>query len=1228
MIKLNRGVFMKKGFFLFGILSLCLLFVSCKNFLQGMDFLEELNNSIEYENAAFAQITLDCNSDAIKLMVPNVGPIEGKYKKGDSFDINFEETDVFQFIKWACDPEESVSFEPADNQKTTVKILNTENPILIYPVVVKRPVASVEPNGAVAVEKNTPIQITFDHSMNIDEETLSQIKIEIEGISVKENFDAAIVNDEKNSIIFYADENNLIPMDTPTKSVSVTIPQSFNFLEGEDKIYLKEDFVSVYKINTETRNKLSMTIEKTVPEWGTCSLVGDFELSVGQTQNIIFTNTSDYAFIEWIVKEGEEVVSPEVYSVVFDISNCNESEIAITAKKPASGYTITPLCYKRPKVVNTTPTYDSNGAYRDRRITIMFDQHLSENSIYYTKEELAALEPPVWDLSSGKLCDGYTLLGDINAGTCYGYQKTGDDNSIVWKCVSITKLYDENVNLLKHYKDPKFEDTNKALLIISTKKDVLAPPEGTEIIVNLKAVVGYSFVSTDNSSKMVNIRDTYSWSYFTNDKTDTVGPAIIVNLYKVEYDAATGIYSKGGERDYSFYLSNTISTTDLKKINIPYGKLWMEVIVTDEGSGPANFNVIATIPSDINKNIGSYYGNKSKNDKYDTFNAKTYDLVTYGSEGKCNAVLDLTQLGSEEMCSLTFKAYDINGNPTSYSFEGQEGLFFFDVAGPNAKKLFLNGKKTRTKQNEEIISWDTTYLKTNNSSQYYTDFDHFIIERYLGDTKLDDVTLTKVDSVNKTNYTFDASCASWVSGTQYTYYITAVDFCGNKSEKYKVGTLGISTEVTNPKAERTDLNTEKITWTLPTDYSDSVYKINIDRIYDGKVIESKQIESTETNYTFNFNPPETVGGRKFEYKISPIDYGNVTSTTGVTCQDDDCPITSSEVNQIKFETFASYSDILIKVKNVPSDFDAVRLDCGVNKNLDLRRNDNNVFEVSLKSDSGFLSSTGSLSLSNVYLLDFAGNNSVDLLYDLKQYAKTINTSVSFDNKIHTNYDSSSEFENGAFYYTINGKGYVSKNYYENEGFEGLVIKRIAGENNKQTNKFILLSPDYISSESDLLCFANISDVNSDAIITMYNDTNGNKYTGSQYYDYFSAEKYRQYFDETTYYGYLFEKNKSSNVKWYIPTCEDKPEDKGEDDFYNTIYTNSNIIYNAGELNIYHYKSIYDDIDRSFLTTSLSIWSSDSNSFYCVKVKSGTNSSETNFLTKKYRCCFIAQVELE
>lgn len=48
--------------------------------------------------------------------------------------------------------------------------------------------------------------------MNIDEETLSQIKIEIEGISVKENFDAAIVNDEKNSIIFYADENNLIPM--------------------------------------------------------------------------------------------------------------------------------------------------------------------------------------------------------------------------------------------------------------------------------------------------------------------------------------------------------------------------------------------------------------------------------------------------------------------------------------------------------------------------------------------------------------------------------------------------------------------------------------------------------------------------------------------------------------------------------------------------------------------------------------------------------------------------------------------------------------------------------------------------------------------------------------------------------------------------------------------------------------------------------------------------------
>lgn len=249
-------------------LGLCLIInlLSCKNFMAGDNLEIQLEQAIAYANSPYVNVRFSYDAAAVTKMSPS-GLVENKYKVTDIVPVECEEKDEYQFVKWTCVPEKFVSFEPENSNTTKAKIQEGSAEITISPVAYKRPIPVVTPSGAVAVEKNSAINITFDHEMNNTDEDLEKIDVSIDGESIKNHFSEIKWSDDKKSIWFSPDENNLIDVQSGTKTVTITIPADagFNYIADDDgeKIVLKNDFVSTYRINSETSGKLELKITHT-----------------------------------------------------------------------------------------------------------------------------------------------------------------------------------------------------------------------------------------------------------------------------------------------------------------------------------------------------------------------------------------------------------------------------------------------------------------------------------------------------------------------------------------------------------------------------------------------------------------------------------------------------------------------------------------------------------------------------------------------------------------------------------------------------------------------------------------------------------------------------------------------------------------------------------------------------------------------------------------------------
>ncbi|MCR4743493.1 MAG: hypothetical protein K5866_11565 [Treponema sp.] len=143
---------MRRSQFLFLACCSVFLFVGCKNFLTGSLLKSELEESINYANAASYTIKVapekadygQCNVSSITM------------KNTDQAEISFSLSSGYIFKSWQSSDPEAISFEDKYSLTTTITMIDGHDDIKITPLCVKSlAISSITP----AVKIHRPLKI-------------------------------------------------------------------------------------------------------------------------------------------------------------------------------------------------------------------------------------------------------------------------------------------------------------------------------------------------------------------------------------------------------------------------------------------------------------------------------------------------------------------------------------------------------------------------------------------------------------------------------------------------------------------------------------------------------------------------------------------------------------------------------------------------------------------------------------------------------------------------------------------------------------------------------------------------------------------------------------------------------------------------------------------------------------------------------------------------------------
>ncbi len=476
----------------------------------------------------------------------------------------------------------------------------------------------------------------------------------------------------------------------------------------------------------------------------------------GDVFEIKFESQTGYGFSQWqAVPEG---------SVTFEDENSATTTVKINSSD--APITIKPYSLPRPKVVSATPTYDSNGVYRDRTIVVMFNKEMDEKSIYWTKDELEDLGVSVENAIKIDDSDFY-----------YAYRDSENLSSYVYKNIEITKYNDSSVNLLQYYGVPRFDRANKKILRIPANNDSM-PPSATDILVTLKKDF---FYKTDDSDP-ISLSDDYDWPYYTNGSFDDESP-VFVEDENNGFTVTIADNPAEGEDNQKFYKrtnaaarqnKNDFDGNDFalyKSLNSKNKKLWVRGSFTDVGSGPGSLkwevykvgnNFYPCTSDEEQKPIQA---GQIKNLNISGFNASINSVYDQGSSfDKGGELVEITELKDEGLYRIDFIASDKNERSARKSY--------YFVHDAESKSLFTENLITNSRPDfaNETVSW-------NNPSN--PDFDHAIVECWLDGNKIGE---TFEDSAKSKSAKF----TGLENQKKYEYRFYSVDIYGNKSNDYVV----------------------------------------------------------------------------------------------------------------------------------------------------------------------------------------------------------------------------------------------------------------------------------------------------------------------------------------------------------------------------------------------------------------------------------------------------------
>lgn len=859
---INRIIIFSSILFIF-------LITGCKNFMNGGDFLENLNDSVAYAVDKYVPVIIDADMDIIKDITPAKGTYESSYKKGDTILLSLTERKEYAFINWAITPEENIKLlNDGTLQDTDLRfqIINSDSDITIKPVCVKRPTIELLPEyRSDGVAKNSSIILKFSNPIEFQESTIEDIKIDCGGTDYKEYFNTAVLSEDKTQISFTSLRNKLIPAFSGIKSIDVIVPQDFSYNAGTAEspflISFYEQQELTYRINNRTIEQIKVT-GVDIPEKGSLTKVGEDTLNFDEQVEYHFTANKEYVVMGWTVKDsknedandipediierieaedhksvtlifkaapagieevylipnvvekqklilnfssenatlvpseqktyytgeeftidcreentyffnrwrvydqnGEEITD---YSEYFEVENDKMFNHSVTLKvlSKSANLTFKPELIQRPSIVSTTPLYDSEGVYKDRRITVMFDTKLDEDSIYYTENEFKALG------------EGYTALRvNGTTGKIYGYQKTGDDSSIVYKAFEITMLNNQSVNLLKYYGIPTFDDGNTGVLKLGPKSTTVTPPGSTDILVKVKKDIGV-YTQRNGQKELVSIPSDYKWAYYTNQESDGDAPSFVnesIELY----------LQTQGHNDYnSAKTDQRLSTTTFDKVavelnNAKTSSIWVKAQLEDKGSGPESITV--NIYRDTEHLTDIYPVNVEENKVVMT------KKFTLSLESQVGHIFTRDTEGNPVKDGCSISLFDSEKPELSLP---EEGIYYIELIGTDKNGIdkkhnekFYFVWDVNAPEKPEKISYSRKEIaksKISCTASQKDDYCTTVFERFAKDDESFATVLESHETQQPTNLVEFSS--NLVDKTNYKYRIRHKDYAGNYSE--------------------------------------------------------------------------------------------------------------------------------------------------------------------------------------------------------------------------------------------------------------------------------------------------------------------------------------------------------------------------------------------------------------------------------------------------------------
>ncbi len=401
---------------LVGGLYSTLSLTSCKNFLNGGEVRQEIQEVIAYNNAKEISVLIQPKEGT-----GSTNPVSNYVaKKGYFFDISFSEHPSYSFIKWIAVLEDDtdeiieararsasnvnevsgVVFEDAFSPKTKVKITNDNEKIRIYPVCTDRIALSSEPSPRyepLGVSRDRSITVSFTKNLSTESFLFSEDEIPAGANTKRDQNGKAWAYDFegqtylKNISITNADDYSIAEhflqpkVDGKLLTIAVDKMNQIEFNVGEIfktvKVTLGKDIMDTdgvkmevskswnYQITEATDEKATINLTS-VAEEGSVYLAGTKDYSLGQTIALAFTESANYQFIKWDY-------DPQII-YVDDPTSSDTTAIVLEKTDGNNPSQIKAICAPRLRIESFIPVNDNANptVSKNTSIVITFNQDL------------------------------------------------------------------------------------------------------------------------------------------------------------------------------------------------------------------------------------------------------------------------------------------------------------------------------------------------------------------------------------------------------------------------------------------------------------------------------------------------------------------------------------------------------------------------------------------------------------------------------------------------------------------------------------------------------------------------------------------------------------------------------------------------------------------------------------------------------------------------------------